>query len=135
MHTALATPLRARLEGRVSLPVVGAWTIPFAAVLYLGLRGGGYDSVVHDQVGIALWWFVLLGAAVGALSAARLSRAALVALALLGAFTVWTALGMGWASSSERAAVEVARVATYLGALTLALTTLSRNLRRPAVNG
>ena len=44
-------------------PAIAGWALPFALVLYLGLKGGGYDAVVRSEVGIAVWWIVLLGAA------------------------------------------------------------------------
>ncbi len=39
---------------------VCAWLLPAALVTYLGVRSGGYDPIVSDQVGIALWWLVFL---------------------------------------------------------------------------
>ena len=89
--------------------------LPFLLVVYLGLRGGGYDAVVRSEVGIAVWWIVLLGAAVGALPVARLTRGAWVALGLLAAFAAWTALGITWSESAERSVAELGRVATLLG--------------------
>ena len=46
---------------------VAAWVFAFGLVVYLGLKGGGYDPLVHDQIGIAVWWTLLAGALVGAL--------------------------------------------------------------------
>jgi len=43
----------------------GAWVLTFAPVLYLGLRGGGYDAVVRGEVGIAVWWLLAVGALAG----------------------------------------------------------------------
>ena len=52
-----------------SASFLAGWLLPFALVLYLGLKGGGYDQVVYGQVGIIVWWIVVLGAAVAVLPA------------------------------------------------------------------
>src|SRR5215217_3140898 len=111
-----------RSKGLTGLLASGpAWlaevALPFALVLYLGLEQGGYGVIARSEVGIVVWWFLLLGAAVGVLPRARVNRAGWLALALLAAFTVWTALGLGWTESSERTMVELARVAMYLGVI------------------
>src|ERR687885_25611 len=103
----------------VDLHAVGAWCLAFALTLYLALSGGGYDTIVHGEVGIAAWWILLLGAAAGVLPLARLGRRGWIAVGLLAAFVVLTALGLTWTESSERTALELARVATYLGLLLL----------------
>ncbi len=91
----------------------------FALVTYLGFAGGGYDVVSRGEVGIALWWGVILAALLGILSLARVDRVALVALGLLAAFVLWCALSLSWTESHERTLVEVGRVATYLAMLAL----------------
>ena len=93
----------------------------FALVIYLGLEGGGYDPLVHDQAGIAIWWIVLLGALVGALPRHELSPIGWIALGLLGAFAAWTAFSLIWTESPDRTSAELARMATYLGVFVLAL--------------
>lgn len=118
-------------------PLLAGSALPFVLILYLGLKGGGYDEVVYGQVGIIVWWLVLLGCFAGVLPAARLTRPGWVALALLAAFAAWTALGIGWSESSERSVSEVGRLATYLGVFTLALfaqgkDSLRRNLNAAA---
>jgi hypothetical protein len=97
------------------------WLLCFSLLVYLGLKGGGYDPLVHDQVGIAVWWLVLLAVAVGALPARRPGRLAWLALALLGAFVAWTALSLSWTESAERTSADLARVAGYLGVFALAV--------------
>lgn len=112
-------------------PIFAGFALPFLLVVYLALEGGGYDPVLRGEVGIAIWWIVLVGAAVGALPAARISRAGWGLLALLALFGAWTAVGIGWSESAERSAAEAGRVAAYLGVLTLALTVQGRDgLRR-----
>jgi hypothetical protein len=114
---------------------VCAWLAPFLLVSYLALKGGGYDPIVRGEVGVAIWWIVLLGTLVGVLPATRPSRAGLVALALFAALTIWMGLGISWSSSAERSVAELGRVAMYLGVLALAVGGLRGSLVRPALNG
>src|ERR1700750_1849639 len=97
------------------------WALGFAAVAYLGLEGGGYDPLVSDQVGIALWWVLLFAVALPALPRLRLGRTAWVAIGLLLGFVAWTALSLSWTESVEKTAADLARVATFLGIFVLAL--------------
>jgi hypothetical protein len=106
---------------RADWSAVPAWLLGFGLIVYLGIKGGGYDPLVHDQVGIAVWWVVLAGVLVGALPRQRLSPLAWSALGLLTAFAVWTALSLGWTESAEQTFADLARVATYVGVLLLAL--------------
>jgi O-Antigen ligase len=100
---------------------IAIWALGFGLVVYLGLEGGGYDPLVHDRVGIAIWWVLLAGVVVGALPRRRPPALACVALALLAAFVVWTALSLSWTESAERTSADLARVASYLGAFALAI--------------
>ena len=118
---------------RAHAPMIAGYGLPFLLIVYVALKGGGYDAVLRGEVGIALWWIVLIGAAVGALPNARISPAGWGLLALLGAFAAWTALGMGWSESSERSAAELGRVATYIGVLAIAITAQGRDGLRRAV--
>lgn len=97
------------------------WLLGFALVAYLGLEGGGYDPLVHNQVGLALWWLVLLGVAVAALPRLRPEPLAWGALGLLAAFAAWTALSLSWTESGEKTFADLARVTGYLGVFVLAL--------------
>ena len=114
-------------------PVAAGYALPFLLVFYLGLEGGGYDPVVRSEVGIAIWWIVLLGVLVGLLPTTRLPGLAWVGLGLLLAFGAWTTLGITWSESSERSAAEVARVATLLGIFLLCALTQGRESLRRAV--
>jgi len=105
---------------RVNWGAVWNWLLCFGLVAFLGLEGGGYDPLVHDQVGIAAWWVVLATALAGALPRRRISRLGLAALILLAAFAVWVALSLIWTESAERSFAELARVTTYVGVFALA---------------
>src|SRR5689334_10664229 len=109
-----------RLATRFDGAALGAWTLAFALVAYLALRGGGYDTVVRSEVGVAIWWIVLLGAAAGVLPAG-IRREGLVTIGLLAGFAVWTGLATTWSESAERTVVELGRVTAYLGVLVLAI--------------
>ena len=114
-------------------PILASTVLPFALVVYLALAGGGYDVVVRSEVGVALWWIVLLGALVGVLPVRPLGRAEQVGLALLLAFAAWTALGISWSDSSERSVEEVGRVLTFVGVLALSLSAQDREALRRTV--
>lgn len=97
------------------------WLLGFVLTVYLGLNGGGFDPIVSDQVGIAIWWLVLLAVAVGAVPGGRQGPLALTALGLFAALALWTALSLRWTESTEKTAADVALVTTYLGVFALAL--------------
>jgi hypothetical protein len=123
------------LTARIDTPALGAWTLGFAVIGYLALKGGGYDIVVRSQVGIGVWWIVLLGVAVGVLPQVRTSRAGAAAVGLLTAFAAFSALSALWSESPERAIGETARIVTLLGVLVLAVATVRAHHARPLVNG
>ena len=129
---ALAQPRR--LTARIDPPAIAAWTLAFSVVAYLALSNGGYDTIVRSQVGIAVWWIVLLGALAGVLPM-RFGWAGWVAIALLGGFALWTGLAATWSESAERSIVELGRAATYLGVLVLAISLQGRAAARHTING
>lgn len=114
-------------------PILASTVLPFALILYLALSGGGYDVVVRSEVGVAVWWIVLLGALVGVLPVRPLGRGEKVILALLVAFAAWTALGISWSESSERSMEEVGRVLIFAGVLALSLVAQDREVLRRTV--
>jgi O-antigen ligase len=122
-----------RYVRKVDWSAVAYWALGFGLVVYLGLEGGGYDPLVHDRVGIAIWWLLLAGVAVGALPRRRPPALACVALALLAAFVVWTALSLSWTESVERTSADVARIAGYLGAFSLAVLSAGSETARRMV--
>ena len=48
------------------------WLGAVVLIVYLSLRAGGYDPIPRDEVGIIVWWGLLVGVAVGALSIERI---------------------------------------------------------------
>jgi hypothetical protein len=125
----LAAPLR--FDGRWLV----AWTLGFAPVLYLALRGGGYDITVYSEVGLAAWWIVALSVLAGALPLGRVGWLGWSCAALLGLFAVWTGIATGWSSSAEQTITQLGRVATYVGFLALGLCILRRDTLRPLITG
>src|SRR3954464_7951411 len=100
----LAAP---RVSAR-AFPALAAWELGFALVAYLSFTNGGYDAVVRDQVGIAVWWLILLRAAIG-VAPLSLPRLGWTAVALVAGFAVWTALSTSWSESAERSWIDAAK--------------------------
>lgn len=98
-----------------------AWALCFGLVLFLGLEGGGYDPLVHDQVGIAAWWALLATVAVGLLPRRRLGPVALGAIGLLTAFALWIGLSLIWTESVEKTFTDFARALSYVAIFALVL--------------
>lgn len=120
-----------RFDGRS----LGAFTLGVAPVLYLALRGGGYDAIVYSETGLAVWWVVLLGALAGVLPLSRFGRLAWVSGGLFTGFVLWTGIASGWSESAEQTITELGRVATYLGFFVLGLCVIRRDTIRPLVAG
>lgn len=97
------------------------WLLCFGLIAYLGIEGGGYDALVHDQVGIAVWWILLAAVAIGVVPRRRPGQVAWIALGLFAAFTIWTALSLGWTESSDKTWADLARLLGYLGIFALAI--------------
>jgi tetratricopeptide (TPR) repeat protein len=135
--TAPPVPRTARLRQRVGhlpLRAVVGWTTSFALVTYLAFSDGGFDTIPRGQVGVVVWWIVLLVAAIG-IFPRRLGRPGWTAFALLAGFAVWTGLSIAWSESAELSADELGRVTTYAGVLLLALAIVRWSGRRPVLNG
>src|SRR4051812_45439843 len=120
-------------RSEVSAPAILAWLLGFAVVSYLAFSNGGYDTIVRNQVGVAVWWLVLVGALAGVLPG-RIPLIGWVAIGLLGAFVTWTVLSTGWSESAERSWGEAGKVATYAGFLVLGLAAQRRAAARHTLN-
>ncbi len=114
--------LRAFGRTRIDPVPICTWALAYALVLYLGLKGGGYDVIPRGEIGIAAWWLLAGAVVVGALPLSRTGRPAWIGLGMLSAFLVWTALAISWSDSAERSLIEVGRLATYLAFLGLAVS-------------
>jgi hypothetical protein len=127
-----ATP--ERLRARIDPAAISAWTLGFALVTYLALRGGGYDTVVRSEAGIAIWWIALLAALIGVLPA-RIGARGWVPIGLLAGFAAWTAIAGGWSENAEQTVLELGRIAAYLGVLVLAIALQGRAAARHTIGG
>src|SRR3954469_4839362 len=129
-----------RASSRTALP---AWDpgralsffIPAAVLVYISLKRGGYDVVVFSQVGVVVWWFLLVAAVSGALVTLRMGRAGWIGSALLAAFVVWTAIAWSWSESWDRAAAETARVTAYAGVFLATALIVRRRYIRDVIAG
>lgn len=117
-----------------ALRAASGFGIPFLLVLYLAFASGGYDLVSRSQVGVIVWWAILLAILAGILPAARVTRAGCIALAVLGALLLWTVAGtLFWTESTERSVIEVSRVATLFGIFLLLILIQGKDGLRHAV--
>jgi O-Antigen ligase len=93
-----------------------------AAVFALSYADGGFSPTTRSYAGIAAWWILGAGAAIGVASArAGINRLAVVALGLLAAFAVWTLISINWAADAERAFAQFNQVSLYVAVLAIAI--------------
>ncbi|HZO05732.1 MAG TPA: O-antigen ligase family protein, partial [Solirubrobacterales bacterium] len=112
-----------------------AWLVPAVAIVYLALNNGGYGVVERSELGIAVWWLLLVGTLVGALPIAGGTNAGRALLIVLAAFAAWTALSLTWTESQERTSIELARTITYLAVFAVALAVQREGRWRQLLNG
>jgi hypothetical protein len=112
---------------------VGA--LAFGLALWPALSGGGYDVVVRQELGLAVWWGLALALGFGLLPRARLAPEARVAAAGLAALAALIALGLIDAESPGAAEDELARVIGYGGILAAAWLGLGPRTWRAAAIG
>lgn len=93
-----------------------------AAVFVLSYADGGFAPTTRSYAGIASWWLLGAGAAIGIASArAGVNRLALLALGLLAAFAVWILISINWATDAERAFAQFNQVSLYVAVLAIAI--------------
>jgi O-Antigen ligase len=96
------------------------------AVFALSYANGGFDPTTRSYAGIAGWWLLGAGAAIGIASArAGVGRLALAAVGLLAAFALWVLISTSWAPDAERAFAQFNQVSVYVAVLAIAIV-LSR---------
>lgn len=100
---------------------IAGYAIPLGLVVYLGFSEGGVEPIVHEEVGIACAWVLLMALAAGFLRRWRPPAVAMAAAGTLAALATWTLLALLWSESPGNTAVELARVSTYVGVFVLGL--------------
>lgn len=113
--------------------LVGAITA--AAVVALGLEGGGYDVVPRQTAAVVIWWAILLGALLLRRDLPKPTLPLSLATAALAGLALWAAATIGGSLSTERSAIEIARWTAYLAPLMLVGWILPRNQWRSVVAG
>lgn len=92
------------------------------AIFALSYANGGFDATTRAYAGIAAWWLLGVGAAVGVGAAlTRFDRLALAAVGLLAAFAVWILISVNWAVDAERAFAQFNQVSLYVAVLAVTL--------------
>ena len=112
-----------------------AFAVAAALTLILAFDGGGFDGVIRQQIGLAIWAVIALGVGLGIFPRARLNAAAWVGLGGLAALALLTLLAHAWSESSEFTTQELARVLQYTGVVALAFVALNRYTWRGAAAG
>jgi hypothetical protein len=93
-----------------------------AAVFALSYADGGFAPTTRSYAGIAAWWLLGAGAAIGIAGArAGINRLALAAVGLLAAFAVWILISVNWATDAERAFAQFNEVSLYVAVLAIAI--------------
>ncbi len=133
MEAIASLPVGTRVRGfagKFDFQALAVWLLGFGLIVYLALNGGGYDPVIRNQLGLAIWWGLLLGLAVGALPLTRLRHGSLVAVGLLAAYVGWVGLSCIWTDATHRTVEDLGRVVTLLGVFSLALSVRSAHFGR-----
>jgi len=92
----------------------------------VALNGGTYGLTSRSSIAIALWWAIGLGAVLGVRPLARVPRAGIATILLLGGFAAFMAASALWAESPENAFSEWGRTALYLGVLVVVIVAVPR---------
>lgn len=93
-----------------------------ATVFVLSYANGGFNATTRAYAGIAAWWLLGAGAAIGVASArARVGRLGLAAVGLFAAFAVWVLISSAWASDAGRAFAQFNQVSLYVAVFAIAI--------------
>ena len=107
-----------------------AFVVAAGIVLLYAFRGGSYDVVVRQEVGLGIWWVLALGFALGVLPRSPSPLFRLLPLAAIAALGLWIAIGLAWTESAERTMAELGRVVAYAGLILLPVAFISRGTWR-----
>jgi hypothetical protein len=120
----VAIPKRIRL----AVPSAGLLVTFAIAVVLLGLAydNGSYGLPSRNELAIAVWWAVIVGAGLRVLANEGLTRTSLVIGGILTVLGLWTFASVFWAPSAENAFNEFNRVSLFLGVFVLATLAVKR---------
>lgn len=90
-----------------------------AGTVAISFSNGGYYPRAVAIAALVVWWIALIPLVLGLWPRDRVPGVGLAAAGLLGAFAIWTAISLGWASDDGRGYVEVVRALGYLGLFVL----------------
>ena len=93
-----------------------------AAVFALSYANGGFAPTTRSYAGIAAWWLLGVGAAIGLASArTNVSRFALPRSGCFAGFAVWVLISVSWAADAERAFAQFNQVSLYVAVFVIAI--------------
>jgi hypothetical protein len=93
-----------------------------ASIFALSYADGGFAWTTRSYAGIAAWWLLGAGAAIGIAGArAGINRLALAAVGLLAAFAIWILISVSWAADAARALAQFNQVSLYVAVLAIAI--------------
>ena len=87
------------------------------------------------EVGLIVWWALLLAVLAGVVPRTRWTWAGWAAAGLLTAFFAWSWIASGWSQNEGDTLAEVARLGTYLGVFALGLCLVTRANVSALLNG
>jgi len=106
-----------------------------AAVFALSYANGGFAPTTRSYAGIAAWWVLGIGAAVGLASLrSGVDRLALASIGLFSAFAIWSLISIDWAADAELAFAQFNQVSLYVAVFAIAIL-LGRLVPVPALLG
>lgn len=96
-------------------------------VAWLAFDNGGYSLTTWTGAAVAVWWGLALAVGVRPFPFAHLRWPARLAAAGLGLMSLFSLLSTAWAADAERAYLEAAQIAFYLGVFLVVVLCAGRN--------
>jgi len=106
-----------------------------ATTFVMAYGNGGYSLPSRNILAIAVWWAVIVGAALRTWSLDGVSRASLALGGILAAICVWTFASIFWAPSAENAFNGFNRESLFLGIFVLVILAARRSSASYWCNG
>jgi hypothetical protein len=116
-------PLLNRIRSAAFSPSLQIATLVAIVTFVAAYDNGSYSLPSRNVLAIAVWWTVIVGVALRALSLEGSTRASVALGGVIAALCAWTFISVFWAPSAENAFNEFNRVSLFLGVFVL--TTLA----------